>query len=387
MLDFNYSIPTRVYFGKGRIDQLARNVKKYGTRVLLVYGGGSIKKTGLYDTVTGILKENGIGVWELSGVEPNPRITRIEEGVALCRKHAIELILAVGGGSTMDTAKVTGAGVYYDGPAWDLVLDRKKITQVLPIAAIPTLAATGSEMDMLAVISNTETNQKLSTSHPGMFPKFAILDPTYTFSVPKNQTAAGTADIFSHVLESYFSSTRSAYLQDRLAEALLKTCVRYGRQAMDFPDDYEARANLMWASSLAINGILGYGKEASWSMHTMEHELSAFYDITHGAGLAIITPHWMDYALGEDTLYKFVEYAVNVWDVDKNQDDYAKAKAGIEKTREFFRSLELPLHLHEVGIGEEHLVEMAQKVTARKNIQGFKPLDTQDVLNIYRAAL
>ncbi|MFZ5976015.1 MAG: iron-containing alcohol dehydrogenase [Bacillota bacterium] len=387
MLNFDYSIPTKIFFGRDRLSVLAKQVMRYGSRVLLVYGGGSIKRTGLYDKVTGIFKENGISFWELGGVQPNPRITKVNEGIAICREHGIELVLAVGGGSTIDTAKVIGAGCAYDGDAWDIVLDRKKIKNVIPIASIPTIAATGSEMDAIAVISNLETKQKCATAHGGMFPKFSILDPTYTFSVPRNQTAAGTADIMSHIFESYFSSTKEAFLQDRMAEALMKTCIQYGRKAMDEPENYEARANLMWTSSLAINGLLGYGKESVWSVHTMEHELSAYYDITHGVGLAILTPYWMEYGLNDDTLYKFVEFGINVWGLDSGQDAYAIARGAIEKTKEFFKSLEMPSTLHEVGIGEEYLKEMAKNVTLKKNIGGLIPLDTQDVLNIYKAAL
>jgi alcohol dehydrogenase YqhD (iron-dependent ADH family) len=388
VLNFNYAIPTEIFFGKGRIDVLGRQAKRYGTKALLIYGGGSIRRSGLYESVTGILEENGIAFLELGGVRPNPRISKVREGVDICRAHGVELLLAVGGGSTIDTAKAIGAAVYHDADPWEIVLDRKKIKNVLPIACIPTIAATGSEMDAIAVISNEETKQKLSTSHRGMFPKFSIMDPAYTFSVPRDQTAAGTADIMSHVFESYFSATKGAFLQDRLAEALLKTCIRYGPVALDEPDNYEARANLMWASSLAINGLLGYGKEASWSVHTIEHELSAFYDVTHGAGLAVLTPVWMEYALNADTVDKFAQYGVNVWGLGPGGDPYALARAAIEKTREFFTSaLGLPGRLGELGIGDEKFGKMAERVVARKTIRGFKPLDRQDVFNIYKAAL
>lgn len=387
MLDFNYSIPTRVFFGRDRIDMLAGQVKRYGSKVLLVYGGGSIKKSGLYERIAGILKENGIPFWELGGVEPNPRISKVREGVAVCKEQGVDFLLAVGGGSTIDTAKGIAAGFYYSGDVWEIVLDRTKIKKCLPVAAVPTIAATGSEMDAIAVLSNTETNQKFSTSHREMFPKFSILDPTYTFTVPRRQTAAGTADIMSHVFEAYFSATKDAFIQDRLAEALLKTCIKYGPVALDEPDNYEARANLMWASSLAINGLLSFGKETVWSVHTMEHELSAFYDITHGVGLAILTPVWMEYALNGDTVGKFAEYGFNVWGIHPG-DEHAASHEAIKKTREFFSTaLGLPSTLAQVGIGEENLLRMAANVTARKKIGGFKPLDTQDVFNIYKAAL
>lgn len=387
MLNFNYSIPTEIFFGKGQIKVLGREIKKYGNRVLLVYGGGSIKKNGVYSEVVEILDQENIIYHELEGVEPNPRITSVRRGIEICREKDIDLVLAVGGGSTIDCSKVIAAGYYYEGDAWDIVLDSSKITDALPIASVLTLSATGSEMDKSAVISNLETNQKLGTGHPVMSPKFSILDPTYTFSVPKNQTAAGTVDIMSHIFETYFSNTKEAYLQNRMSEALLKTCINYGRKAMDNPTDYEARANLMWAGSLAINGLLSYGKETEWSTHAMEHELSAFYDITHGVGLAILTPHWMEYALDESTLDKFVEYGVNVWDICSSKDKMEIAKLSIEKTKEYFRSLDMPLSLREVGIGEEKLEEMARQATECGSLGSFKPLNEKDVLNIYKESL
>ena len=386
MLNFNYSIPTKIFFGRDQIEVLAKQIKEYGTRVLLVYGGGSIKKIGLYAKIVEILNQNDINFWELSGVEPNPRITSVRQGIELCKEHQIELILAVGGGSTIDCAKVIGAGFYYDGDAWDIVVDPRKITRVLPIASVITLAATGSEMDSNAVITNLETNEKIGTSNKGMAPKFSILDPTYSFSVPKNQTGAGTADIMSHIFEVYFSNTTSAYLQNRMAEALLKTCINYGPIAMVEPENYEARANLLWTSSLAINGLLSYGKVTEWSVHAMEHVLSAYYDITHGVGLAILTPYWMEYSLNEGSLTKFVEYGVNVWGLDPKADQYEIAHQAITKTREFFSILGMPATLREVGIEEEKLEMMAKQATADGELGDFKPLNTQDVLNIFKAA-
>ena len=387
MNNFNYSIPTKIFFGKDKIKVLGKEVRKYGSRVLLVYGGGSIKKSGIYDKITEIFKDNDINFWELSGVEPNPRVTSVRNGVELCRENKIDLILAVGGGSSIDCAKVIAAGYYYEGDAWDIVLDPRKIQDALPLASILTLAATGSEMNAGAVITNLDTNEKLGTGHPSMAPKFSILDPTYTYTLPANQTAAGTADIISHIFEVYFSNTKEAYVQNRMAEAMLKTCINYGTIALREPENYEARANLMWTSSLAINGLLSYGKVTEWSVHAMEHELSAYYDITHGVGLAILTPHWMKYALNESTLDKFVEYGVNVWDIDKNRDKYEIANEAIEKTREYFTLLGIPSSLREVGINEEKLEEMANQATRRGTLGNFRVLEAEDVLNIFRAAL
>lgn len=386
MLNFDYSIPTEIFFGKGQINVLAEQVKKYGSNVLLVYGGGSIKKFGLYDKVVDILNTNNIKFSELSDVEPNPRITSVKKGIELCRENKVDLILAVGGGSVIDCAKVIGAGFYYDGDAWDIVEDCSKIEKSLPIASILTLSATGSEMNAGAVISNLETCEKLATFHEDMIPKFSILDPTYTFTVPKNQTAAGVADIMSHIFEVYFSNTKTAYMQNRMAEALLKTCINYGEKAIDEPENYEARSNLMWTSSLAINGLLSLGKETEWSVHAMEHELSAFYDTTHGIGLAILTPHWMEYALDETTVDSFVEYGINVWGINPNVYEFKIARKAIQKTKDFFLSLGIPSSLSEIGIEEEKLEKMASHATAYGTLGTFKPLDKEDVLNIYRAA-
>jgi len=387
MLNFNYSVPTKVFFGKNKIDLLAENIKKYGSNVLLVYGGGSIKRNGIYDNLIEIFNENDINFWELGGVKPNPRISSVRKGIEICQEQGIDIILAVGGGSTIDCAKVIGAGFYYNGDPWEIVTDPSKIEDSLPIATILTLAATGSEMNAGAVITNLESKEKLGTGHPSMAPKFSILDPTYTFTVPQKHTAAGTADIMSHIFEVYFSKTKGAYVQNRMAEALLKTCINYGTKALQEPENYEARANLMWTASLAINGLLSDGKETEWSVHAMEHELSAFYDITHGTGLAILTPYWMEYSLNKKTVDKFVEYGVNVWGINSDNDKYEIAQTAIEKTREYFNLLGIPSNLSEVGIEAEKLKEMAKQATRRGKLGNFKPLTKQDVLNIYKKAL
>ncbi|ACQ52090.1 iron-containing alcohol dehydrogenase [Clostridium botulinum] len=387
MLNFNYSIPTKIFFGKSQISVLGEQIKKYGSRVLLTYGGGSIKKNGIYDKVIKILESNNIEFVELSGIDPNPRVTSVREGVKLCKENNIDFILAVGGGSTIDCSKVIAASYYYEGDPWDIVIKKVKINKALPIGSILTLAATGSEMDAGAVISNIDTNEKIGVGHPFMAPKFSILDPEYTFTVPKNQTAAGTADIMSHIFEAYFSKTKEAYIQNRMAEAILKTCIKYGKVAIKEPENYEARANLMWASSLAINGLLSYGKSEPWSVHPMEHELSAFYDITHGVGLAILTPNWMKYVLGDENVNDFYEYGVNVWDINPEESKYEVAQKAIEKTREYFIELGIPATLKEVGIGEEKLEQMAEAATRNGTLGEFRPLSTEDVLNIYKLSL
>ena len=310
--DFIYDIPVRIYFGRDQLKHLGAELKKYGTRVLMTYGGGSIKKMGLYDRVVSAIKEAGLELFELSGIEPNPRIGSVRKGVQMCKEHNIDVLLAVGGGSTIDATKIMAAGACVDHDPWDFLdlSKRAPIERALPIVSILTLAATGSEMDTAAVISNPETNDKIGRLDPNMLPKASFLDPSITFSVSPYQTACGSADILSHLFEVYFTMDQDLYMLDCFMEGLMKTVIRFAPIAMREPDNYEARANLMWASSWAINGFVNGGKHKAWSCHPMEHELSAFYDITHGLGLAILTPRWMEYCLDETTVSKYV---CSVW--------------------------------------------------------------------------
>ncbi|MDD2510185.1 MAG: iron-containing alcohol dehydrogenase [Syntrophomonas sp.] len=381
MLNFDIHFPTRIHFGRGKIEELAREILVYGRRVLLVYGGGSIKRSGLYEQVVNIFDDFGITHLELSGVQPNPRISSVRQGVELCKEHEIELVLAVGGGSTIDCAKIIAAGAGYEGDAWDFFTRRARINYALPLGCILTLAATGSEMNGNAVISNKETEQKLGTGSTVLIPRFSILDPEYSFSVPPEQTAAGTVDIMSHVFEQYFSPTPGTFIQDRLAEAMLKTCIHYGPIALAEPDNYEARANLMWTGSLALNGLLGAGKRTDWATHDIEHEISALYDITHGLGLAILTPYWMHYVMDEVTAPRLADYARQVWSIEGTE-DLIVARAGIKKTAEFFRSLHLAGSLSEIGVESDRLIEMAEKATAHGTLGSFKKLEFSDVLKI-----
>lgn len=385
MENFVYSIPTKIYFGKGQIRHIGEVVSAYGKKALLVYGGGSIKRNGIYDDVVKYLKESDIEWCELSGVEPNPRITTVRKGVELCRKENIDIIVPIGGGSTIDCAKVIAGAVTYPNDAWDIVLDPSKIVSVLPIVSVLTLSATGSEMDTFAVISNMETNDKIGTSHEDMRPKASILDPSYTCSVSAYQTAAGTADIMSHIFEAYFSNAQG-YMQDRMAEGLLKTCINYGIKAVKDPNNYEARANLMWTSSWAINNFIKLGKDVAWTVHPMEHQLSAYYDITHGVGLAILTPHWMRYVLNGNTVAKFKEYGVNVWGIDSEKDPFEIAEEAIQKTSDYFHAMGIPMTLKEAGIEDESYFDvMAEKAAA--DLKGaYVELTKEDVKKIYQMA-
>lgn len=386
MQNFYYNIPTKIYFGKGQIEQLGKNLKAITDHVLLAYGGGSIKKNGLYDKVIEQLKNADIQWEELSGIEPNPRIESVRKGVEICKKHGIGAVLAVGGGSTIDCAKIIASGTCYDGDPWDQVIDSSKITKALPVVSVLTLSATGSEMDGFAVISDLTKNEKWGTGNDITKPVFSILDPEYTFTVSARQTAAGTADIMSHTFENYFTTEKGAYLQARFCEGILKTCIHYAPIAIQTPDNYEARANLMWASSMAINGVCSYGENTAWAVHPMEHELSAFYDITHGVGLAILTPFWMEYVLNEDTVWRFVEYGKNVWGILEGS-DMEIAKEAIAKTKAFFASIGLPGSLHEIGIDETHFDVMAQKAADGGLAYGFIPLNKEDVKKIFQMAL
>ena len=387
MLNFTHAIPTKLYFGEGQIDKLDAALRGFGKNVLLAYGGGSIKKTGLYDTVVGILQNGGFTVTELSGIEPNPRIGSVRRGVELCKENKVDVILAVGGGSTIDCCKAIAAGVYYDGDLWEMVANRHGILKALPLVDILTLAATGSEFDNCGVISNPDTNEKLGNLYT--FPAVSICDPTYTYSVSAYQTAAGTADIMSHIFEGYFSRTPDSSLSDYIAEGILKTAIKYLPVALAKPDDYEARANLMAIASVACSGIPAYGKRGTgWPCHQMEHELSAFYDITHGVGLAILTPRWMRFILKKDPTcaWRFVRFAKNVWGLDG--DDETLAEAGIVALENFFREAGIPTTLSELGIGEEHFAEMAAHANRGDCLKNaFVPLTTEDIVEIFRRCL
>jgi hypothetical protein len=385
MKNFHYNVPTEIFFGKGAIANLS-HIGRYGKRVLLVYGRDSIKRTGLYDEVVHMLERLGMAFFELSGVDPNPRIESVRQGSVLCKKHGVDVVLAVGGGSVIDCAKVIAAATVYEGDAWELVLDSSKIVDALPVVAILTLAATGSEMNGSAVITNVETREKIGTYSTLLKPKFSIMDPEHTFTVSRAMTAAGVADIMSHTFENYFTPVKGAYVQARICESLLKTCIHYGPIAFKEPTNYEARANLMWAGTLAINGICSLGQQTGWSVHPLQHQLGAYYDITHGVGLAILTPPWMRYVLSDETVGKFVEYGVNVWGLDANGDPFDIANRAIDQTEAFFLSLGLPMTLSEVGIDSRHLEEMA-KNCERRTLQGFVPLTYRDSMAIYKAVL
>ena len=361
METFVYDIPTRVYFGPDQLENLGKELAAFGKRVLLCYGGGSIKKSGLYDRVTAQVEAAGLELFELSGIEPNPRVSSVNAGADICKREKIDVLLAVGGGSVLDCTKYIGAAAYYDGDAWDILLGKVEVTKCLPVVTVLTLAATGSEMDAGGVISNPETQDKIGRIFPVMQPKVSFLDPTETYSVSPYQTACGAADILSHLLEIYFvPQGESMYMLDRFMEGMLKTVIKYAPIALEQPDDYEARANLMWTSSWAINGFAGALQKCEWTCHPIEHELSAIYDITHGLGLAIVTPRWMKYVLDETTVERFYEYGVNVFGLDDSLPKMTVAQQSIALTEDFlFNKLGLKSTLTEIGIDARHIPSLA----------------------------
>ena len=391
MENFMFSIPTKIFFGKGVAEKAGELAGEFSKKALVIYGGGSVKKNGSYQDVTKSLQAAGIEYEELSGILPNPRIDAVDTGVEICRKKEIGVLIAIGGGSVIDTAKGIAAAWKYEGPAWDIVLDGSLIGECLPIIAVPTMAASGSEMDSGAMLINPDTKDKMGIGNAQLFPKYSLMDPTYTCTIPAKQTAAGAADIMSHIFEVYFSKTPGAYMQDRMMESVLKTVVKYGKKAIDEPDDYEARANLMWASSWGCNGFFADGKIGRrWSVHPIEHQLGAYYDETHGIGLAILTPHWMRYILNDDTVDMFADYGKYVFEIPEQEDRYAMAHAAIDATKELFDSWGIPANLRESGIGltDDSLFEiMAEKALGPAGmINAYVKLDKQAVIDIYKAA-
>lgn len=384
MNNFIYDIPVRVYFGENQLCHLGEELSKYGKRVLLTYGGGSIKKSGLYDAVTEEIKSAGLELYELSGIAPNPRIDSVRDGARMCKEHHIDVLLAVGGGSTLDATKWMAAGACVEHDPWDFFSKWAPVEKALPVVTILTLAATGSEMDSGGVISNPETQDKIGRLADPLLPKASFLDPTLTYSVSPYQTACGAADMMSHIMEVYFNMEPDLYMLDCFMEGMMKTIIKYAPIAMQKPDNYEARANLMWTSSWAINGFVNGGKQQAWSCHPMEHELSAIYDITHGLGLAILTPRWMEYCLDETTVSKYVQFGVNVFGIDANQEPMDIAKQSIEKLSAFFfDTLGLDNTFTKVGIEEKDFPVMAKKACGDGVLPGFKPLAQQDIEKIF----
>lgn len=387
MDSFIYSIPTKIAFGKGQIKMLPEFVKEYGKKVLLIYGGGSIKRTGIYDTAINLFEENGITFTELAGVEPNPQIATVRRGIELCRRDGIEVLVPIGGGSTIDCAKAISVGTFYDGDAWDIVKDNSLITEALPIVSVLTVAATGSEMDSSSVISNDSECDKAEINDDILYPKYSILDPTYTYTVPPYQTAAGVADIMSHIFEYYFSGADILDIEKSMMDAILKVCVTYGPIAVKEPDNEKARENLMWAASWAINGFIACGNNSSWPCHAMEYQLTNKYHVTHGHGMAIIDAAWMKHILGENTYGDFKRYAKEVFQITEGTDHEIGLKA-IEMTETVYKDMGLTLTLQSIGAtSKDDIPAMAKKAVDEFGLSdaGNMSLTESDVVQIYES--
>lgn len=387
MQNFDYMTPTRLIFGRDAIAKLPEVMTQFGKKILLTYGGGSIKKIGLYQKVLEMLK--GYDIVELPDIQPNPKYDpSVLDGVRLCKEHNVDVILSVGGGSVLDCSKAIAAGAKYDGDPWDLISYKVKAKAALPIVDIITLAATGSEYDCGGVISRTETNDKIGYIDPLLFPVVSILDPVYTFTVSKKQTAAGIADAMNHTIEQYFVED-STLLNDGFCESMLRSLMTNGRKCLENPEDYTARAEMMLACTYGCNGILALGNSYSgWPCHGIEHALSAYYDITHGEGLAIITPRWMRHILSERTMDRFVKYGINVFGIDPTLPKQEIAGKAIDATYEFFESINIPMHLRDVGINDSRIDEMAHHIAVNEGLdKAYAPLTEQDIKEILLESL
>lgn len=392
MKDFNYYAPTEVVFGESSEEKVAQLVKKHnGKKVLVHYGGQSAVKSGLLDKMCGLLSEGGVEYVTLGGVVPNPRLSKVYEGIDLCRKEGVDFILAVGGGSVIDSAKAIAYGVANEEDVWDFYLGKAKAKDCLPVACVLTIPAAGSEMSESSVITNEDGDVKLGYSNDISRPKFAIMNPVRTFTLPAYQTAAGVTDMLMHTMERYFTHDGDMTLTTELAESLMRTLMDCVFAVLKNPEDYRNRAQIMWGGSIAHNGLTGCGVEDDWATHQLEHELSGMFDVTHGAGLAAVWPSWARYVYKED-VSRFVRFAVNVMGVPNDfTDPEGTAQKGIEAMERFYHAIGMPINIHELigrDITDEEIKEMARKCSRNyKSTQGrFKVLNAEDMENIYQMA-
>lgn len=388
MLNFEFYNRTKIIFGRDAENKVGELTKLVGKKVLLHYGGGSIKKFGLYDKIVNSLTEAGIEYVELSGVVANPRVSLVRKGIELCKKENIDFILAVGGGSVIDSSKAIAAGYYYDGDVWDLFVRKGMFEKCLPIGVVLTIPAAGSESSAGAVITNDDGKWKKDIGHLNLRPIFAICNPEVTFTLPPYQTGCGATDMFAHVMERYFTNTEHVELTDRMSEAIMKTILMQAPKLMKDPTDYDARAEIMWAGTLAHNDLVGVGRENDWASHNIEHELSGIYDIAHGAGLAIIFPAWMKYVYKND-IERFAQFANRVFDIEVNTRDLEEtALKGIAALERFFKELGMPTRLSDAGITDNQYALMASKATGNNShtLGFFVKLTKTDIESIYELA-
>ena len=386
MENFIFKNETKIIFGKGTENDAGKEVLKYGGKVLFHYGGGSIKKSGLYEKIMKSLKESGLTVFELGGVKPNPVVSLIREGIKICRENDIDFILAAGGGSVIDSAKAISMGVNYKGDIWDFFEGKAKLESTVPIGVIVTIPAAGSESSVVTVITNEDGLIKRGFHSSMLLPKFAILNPELTFTLPVFQIACGAADILAHTFERYFTQSKNVDLTDRLCEGLMKSVIKNSKIAISDLGNYDAMAELMWAGTIAHNGILGTGRIEDWASHKFGHELSALYGITHGASLAVMFPAWMKYVY-KYNIERFAQFAARVFNIDTDFNDEERlALKGIKEIENYFKEIGLPTTLKELNVSSENFELMAQKAVAKGPIGNFVKISKEDAVKIYELA-
>ena len=387
MNKFEFYNPTKIVFGENSINKLSELIKPFGENIMLAYGGGSIKKNGIYNSVIEILKSENKNIFELSGITTNPRLDKVYEGIKICKENNIDFILAVGGGSVIDCSKAIAVGAKTDKDVWEAFYKNKEnCIDAIPLGTILTISATGSEMNKSSVITNWETHEKLSYKTEYIFPKFSILDPIYTYSLPKEQIVYGSIDILAHIFEQYFSYPDESNVSDNLAEGIIKTVIENLEIALENPSNYNARSNLMWASTMALNDVIRMGKEQDWNSHEMGHILSGLYDIPHGATLAIIFPNWMKHVY-KNAPNKFKRYAINIWNINPvGKSDEEIALEGINKTQEYFAKIGAPVTLKDVNVSKEDIDKIVEM--SKFNGSGsYKKLYKDDVKEILLKAV
>lgn len=388
MVNFDYQTPTRLIFGRGVVQEKLHDVmEKFGKRVLITWGGGSIKRSGLYDQVREILKDKEIH--ELPGIEPNPKYDpSVLEGVRICKEKNIDVILSVGGGSVLDCTKAIAGAACSDADPWDVITMKVPTLKAIPIVDIITLAATGSEYDRGGVISRTDTNDKLAYFSDLVFPAVSFIDPTYTFTLPVRQTLAGVSDCINHIMEQYFCGEH-IMMNDAFMEGAIKSLMKNVRIVLKDPENYDARAEIFYATTLGCNGIYSLGNsESGWPMHAIEHALSGHYDINHGEGLAIVTPRWMKHILSEKTIERFVSFGTGVFGIDPALPEMEIAEKAIQSIHDFYREIGLPMTLREVGIDGSRIDEMAHHIAVNEGLENaWAPLHEEDIAAILRDCL
>ncbi|ANU16769.1 NADH-dependent alcohol dehydrogenase [Planococcus maritimus] len=384
---FSFYNPVKLIFGKGQLEALKNEVPNYGKKVLVVYGGGSIKKNGLYDEVMATLNEMGVEIHELSGVEPNPRLSTAKRGIEICKQENIDMLLAVGGGSVIDCTKLIAAGAKYDGDAWDFVTRKATPEEVLPFGTVLTLAATGSEMNAGSVITNEETEEKYGWGSPLTFPKFSILDPSYTKSVPRNHTIYGVVDMMSHMFEQYYHNATNTPVQDQMIEGVLRAVIDTAPKLMEDLESYEHRETILFAGTMGLNNFLQMGYNGDWASHNIEHAVSAIYDIPHAGGLAILFPQWMRHNVPVNPS-RFAQMAVRVFGVDpENKSEEQIANEGIDRLVEFWTSIGAPSSLKDYDIDNSRFSDIVDKTLVYGEFGNFNKLNGEDVEKILQASL